>query len=95
MSASIRNGWSRLNGPLKIGLCFALAAIILTIIGIFRDPGTPVTAWSLTVGSLISGLVWGLVSWAIATAAVAVEADVAAAQGDEEQTVTADDSDSN
>jgi hypothetical protein len=28
------------------------------------------------VGSLISGLTWGLVSWAIATAAVEVENDV-------------------
>jgi len=71
-----------LNGPLKIGLGFALAGIILTIIGIFRDPGTPVTAWSLIVGSLISGLTWGLISWAIATAAVVVENDVTAGESE-------------
>lgn len=70
------NLWQRLDGPLKVGLFFAALGIILTIIGIFRDPTTPVTAWSLGVGSLISGLTWGLVSWAIATAAVEVEADV-------------------
>lgn len=76
--------WNRLNGPLKIGVGFALAAIILTVVGIFRDPGTPITAWSLIVGSLISGLVWGLISWAIATAAVTVENDVAAGESDAE-----------
>lgn len=72
----------RLSGPLKIGVSFALGAIILTIIGVFRDPGTPITAWSLIVGSLISGLTWGLVSWAIATAAVTVEKDVEAGEGE-------------
>ena len=70
------NLWQRLDGPLKVGLFFAALGIILTIIGIFRDPTTPVTAWSLGAGSLIAGLTWGLVSWAIATAAVEVEADV-------------------
>jgi hypothetical protein len=72
--------WQRLNGPLKVGLFFALLGIVLTIIGIFRDPTTPVTAWSLGVGSLISGLTWGLVSWAIAAAAVEVEDDVRQAE---------------
>jgi hypothetical protein len=70
------NLWQRLDGPLKVGLFFAALGIILTIIGIFRDPTTPVTAWSLAAGSLIAGLTWGLVSWAIATAAVEVETDV-------------------
>ena len=75
-----KNLWQRMSGPLKIGLIFAALGIALTIIGIFRDPTTPVTAWSLIVGSLISGVTWGLVSWAIATAAVEVETDVAQAQ---------------
>jgi hypothetical protein len=75
-----KNLWQRLNGPAKIGLGFALLGIIMTIAGIFKDPGTPVTAWSLIVGSLISGGTWGLVSWAIATAAVEVEKDVAQAE---------------
>ena len=75
-----KNLWQRLDGPLKIGLAFALVGILLTIIGIFRDPTTPVTAWSLGIGSLISGLTWGLVSWAIATAAVEVEQDVRQAE---------------
>ncbi len=77
MLETLKRRWGRLSGPLKIGLGFALAAVILTVIGIFRDPGTPITAWSLIVGSLIAGVTWGLVSWAIATAAVTVEKDVA------------------
>jgi hypothetical protein len=77
-----KNLWQRLDGPLKIGLSFALLGILLTIIGIFRDPNTPATAWSLGVGSLISGGTWGLVSWAIATAAVEVEQDVRQAEAE-------------
>jgi hypothetical protein len=72
-----KNLWQRLNGPTKIGIVFAAAGIVLTIIGIFRDPTTPVNAWSLAVGTLISGGTWGVVSWAIATAAVEVERDLA------------------
>jgi hypothetical protein len=76
----MKNLWQRLDGPLKVGVSFALLGIILTIIGIFRDPTTPITAWSLGMGSLISGVVWGLVSWGIATAAVEVEQDVREAE---------------
>ena len=82
MTDKPKNWWQRLDGPLKVGLFFAILGIILTIIGIFRDPTTPVTAWSLGVGSLISGLTWGLVSWAIATAAVEVENDVNQAEAE-------------
>ena len=79
-----KNLWQRLDGPLKVGVIFAALGIILTIVGIFRDPTTPITAWSLGVGSLISGLTWGLVSWAIATAAVEVENDVSQQQADDD-----------
>lgn len=82
MSKPKQKWWHRLSGPLKIGLGFALAGIVLTVVGILRDPGTPITAWSLIVGSLISGATWGLISWAIATAAVTVEGDVAAGEGE-------------
>ena len=54
--------WQRLDGPLKVGISFALFGIILTVVGIFRDPTTPVTAWSLSMGSLISGGSLGMVS---------------------------------
>ena len=91
-----KNWWQRLNGPLKVGLFFAVFGIVLTVIGIFRDPNTPVTAWSLGMGSLISGVTWGLVSWAIATAAVEVEEDVrqAEATGSETEPVAESDDES-
>jgi hypothetical protein len=79
-----KNLWRRLNGPTKIGLVCAAIGILLTIIGIFRDPTTPVNAWSLGMGTLIAGGTWGLVSWAIATAAVEVERDVAEAESEDE-----------
>jgi hypothetical protein len=80
-SHTMGNLWQRLNGPTKIGLAFAVVGILLTVIGVFRDPTTPVSAWSLGMGALISGGTWGVVSWAIATAAVEVERDVAEAEG--------------
>jgi hypothetical protein len=83
-SLNRKNFWRRLNGPTKIGLVCAAIGILLTIIGIFRDPTTPVNAWSLGMGALISGGTWGLVSWAIATAAVEVERDVAEAESEDD-----------
>lgn len=74
---NLKKRFSNLSGPVKIGVGFATVAIVLTVVGILRDPGTPVNAWTLIVGSLIGGVMWGLVSWAVAAAAVAVEADVA------------------
>ena len=85
-----KNWWQRLDGPLKVGLVFAALGIILTIIGIFRDPTTPATAWSLGVGSLISGVTWGLVSWAIATAAVEVAKDVSQAEAEQKASAKTD-----
>ncbi len=83
--------WQRLDGPLKIGISCAILGVALTLIGIFRDPTTPVTAWSIFMGTLISGGVWGVVSWAIATAAVEVEEDVQQAQREAEQAPPAPD----
>jgi hypothetical protein len=83
-SKNRKNIWQRLNGPAKIGLGFAIAGIVLTIIGVFRDPTTPVNVWSLGMGALISGVTWGVVSWAIATTAVEVERDVAEAESQDE-----------
>jgi hypothetical protein len=76
----IKNFWQRFDGPTKIGLFFAFLGITLTIIGIMRDPNTPLTMWSLGMGSLIAGGTWGIVSWAIAFATVEVENDVREAE---------------
>jgi len=61
--------WSKLSGPLKIGLIVGLIGALLTVIGLFKGNLAPLTPWSLFFGILIGGGVWGLVSWAIATAA--------------------------
>jgi hypothetical protein len=74
--STVKNIWQQMDGPTQIGIICATIGIILTIVGIIRDPTTPVTLWSLTVGCLITGIVWGTVSWAIAFAAVEVEKDV-------------------
>ena len=61
--------WSRLSGPVKIGLALGLLGALLTIIGLFRGDFVPLTVRSLLLGILIGGGSWGLVSWAIAAAA--------------------------
>mgnify|MGYP001826098987 CR=1 FL=1 len=58
--------------PLKIGLAFGLAGLVLTVIGIARGNVPPNPA-SIAVALLIGGGVWFLVAWAVATAAVDVE----------------------
>ena len=74
-----RSLWRRLSGPAKIGLGFALLGVILATIGMFRG-FAPMTARAFVTAVVISGVTWGVVSWAIAAAAQAVERD--AADGD-------------
>jgi hypothetical protein len=66
----MRDLWSRLGGPLKIGLVIGLVGALLTVIGIFKGGFAPLTLRSLLLGILLGGGSWGLVSWAIASAAV-------------------------
>jgi len=84
--------WKRRSGPTKVGLVFALIAIVLTIIGQLRQPGD-ITFRSLAMGILIGGGSWGLVAWAIAYAAWDVEAEIgsttqAAEQGADDSTAS-------
>jgi len=67
--------WKRFSGPVKIGIIFGLIGIILAVIGMFRG-FAPMTFRSFAMAVLISGLSWGIVSWAVAMAAVEVEKDV-------------------
>ena len=61
-------------GPVKVGLAFAIIAIVMALIGLLRGSSTtPLTARSILMAVLISGGTWGVVSWAIATAVVEVE----------------------
>jgi hypothetical protein len=67
--------FSKLSLPVKIGLGFGLAGILLVIIGIVRGT-VPMNPASIAMALLIGGGFWFLVSWAVATAAVDVESDV-------------------
>lgn len=62
--------WKRLGGPVKVGLFFATLAILMSIVGLVREHNTSPMSWFLAI--LISGVGWGLASWAIATAVVEV-----------------------
>jgi multisubunit Na+/H+ antiporter MnhG subunit len=66
--------WRRLSGPVKIGLAFALLGVILATIGMLRG-FAPLTLRAFVVAIVISGVTWGVVSWAIAAAAAEVERD--------------------
>lgn len=71
--------WKRLSGPVKIGIVFGLIGVILAVIGMFRG-FAPMSFRSFAMAVFISGLSWGIVSWAIAAAAVEVEKDVEESQ---------------
>ncbi len=72
----------RFSLPLRVGLIFALAGLALAVIGIIRG-NVPLNPVSIFLALAISGLSWGVVSWAIATAVVDVETDIAAGETDE------------
>lgn len=63
---------TKLSLPIKIGLGFGLAGILLTLIGVARG-NVPTNPASLAMALLIGGGVWFVVAWAVATAAVDVE----------------------
>jgi hypothetical protein len=77
--------WKRLSIPLRIGLIAAALAILLALVGIARG-NVPLNPLSILLALLISGGSWGLVAWAVATAAVDVENDVAEAEQGEPET---------
>lgn len=65
----MRERWKRLSGPLKIGLVLGLIGALLTVIGLLMGNLAPLTLRSLVLGILLGGGSWGVVSWAIASAA--------------------------
>ena len=67
--------WTRLGGPVKIGLVVGLIGAVLTVIGLFTTHFAPLTWRSLLLGILLGGGSWGVVSWAIAAAAADATAD--------------------
>ena len=74
----------RLSTPLKVGLSAAALGLLLAVIGILRGQ-VPLNPISILLALLISGGTWGLVAWAVATAAVDVEADVVIAESESER----------
>lgn len=65
----MRERWSRLSRPVKIGLILGLLGALLTVIGLLLGDFAPLTARSLLLGILLGGGSWGVVAWAIASAA--------------------------
>jgi hypothetical protein len=80
--------WKKLGGPVKIGLVLGLIGALLTVIGLLMGNLAPLTARSLLLGVLLGGGSWGVVSWAIATVASDVDADVASADAVADATVS-------
>lgn len=67
--------WARvrsvLRGPVLVGVIAALVAIGLSVFGMIRNPeGVPINLRSLLLVVVLAGGSWGLIAWAIATAAV-------------------------
>ena len=87
MTVSNATPASKISLPLKVGLFFALIAMLLAVVGIVRGI-VPANPLSILLALLISGGSWGLVSWAVATAAVDVERDVAEQETGDSSQVT-------
>ncbi len=68
--------WKRLGTPEKIGLAFGFLGALLTVIGLFMGNLATLSLRSLCLGILLGGGSWGLVSWAIASAASDSMADL-------------------
>jgi len=66
---------SRLTLPVKVGLGFGLAGLLLTVIGIVRGQ-VPLAPLNVAIALVIGGGVWFVVAWAVATAAVDVEREI-------------------
>ncbi|MBC7223891.1 MAG: hypothetical protein H5T59_06425 [Anaerolineae bacterium] len=76
-----RNWWQRLGLPVRVGLGAALVACVLVLVGLARG-FAPLTPSTVLLALLISGGSWGLVAWAVTTAALDSE-DVEPEEGDE------------
>jgi len=64
-----------MKGTLIVGLFFAALAIVLTLLGLWKAHNLSLRNVLLAI--VLSGGTWGLISWAIATAVVHVEEDIA------------------
>jgi hypothetical protein len=76
MTVSKPTLFSRISLPVKVGLVFAGMAIILAVVGVVKGV-VPTNPLSIILALLISGGSWFVVSWAVTTAVVDVENDLA------------------
>ena len=67
--------WRRLGVPGRIGLVLGLLGAVLTVLGLVFGNLATLTVKSVLLGILIGGGSWGIVSWAIASAAVDATSD--------------------
>jgi hypothetical protein len=65
----IGQGWKKLGGPVKIGLVLGFVGALLTVVGLLAGNLAPLSMRSLVLGILLGGGSWGVVSWAVASAA--------------------------
>jgi hypothetical protein len=65
----MKQRWTRLGGPIKIGLVVGIIGALLTVIGLLTGDFAPLTVRSFLLGIILGGGSWGVVSWAIASAA--------------------------
>ena len=71
-----RRLWRRLGTAVKIGIIFAIIAALMATTGwIVRPDYTSRSLLSLFLAVVISAGTWGLVSWAIAAAAIEATRD--------------------
>ncbi len=67
------------SGPFVVGVFFAVLAIALMLVGLWREDNLSLR--NILLGVVLGGGTWGLISWAIATAVLQVEEDVASRDG--------------
>ena len=61
--------WKKLGGPIRLGLVLGFIGALLTVAGLLAGNLAPLTLRSLVLGVLLGGGSWGLVGWAVASAA--------------------------
>jgi hypothetical protein len=74
-----QKGTRRPSGPVTVSAFFAGLAIVLTLVGLWREDNLSLR--NILLGVVLGGGTWGLISWAIATAVVQVEEDLASKRG--------------